>query len=83
MKTAEQFKNAKVLQERVTIHNCTFCDYECGFIFTEGKVFYDSGCYCVNYRNVRQRDWEYVASLYNSCNEKLQQEIDKCFEYAS
>lgn len=35
---------------KYNIHNCSFCDYECGYIFTTNntkiEVRYDNGCYC-------------------------------------
>lgn len=67
-KTAEDFK--KAIEEKGikkwTISKCSLCDYPLSFIFEEGKVFYDVGCYCTNMRGgVESRDWEELVRHYN------------------
>lgn len=31
---------------RIVLHLCTLCDYECGWVMVNGKLYYDSGCNC-------------------------------------
>lgn len=66
-KTAEEFE-AKVSEKGITkwfIHNCSMCQYACGYVFMDGKVYYDNGCYCTNGENLNQRSYEDVAGNYN------------------
>ena len=51
---------------RWQIHDCSICDYPCGYLFRGDEVFYDSGCDCVTYRSdLHPRSWEDVAEQYN------------------
>jgi hypothetical protein len=46
--TVEGLKDAMTkLGERLTVHNCSFCHYPCGFLMENGGLYYDSGCDCV------------------------------------
>lgn len=64
-RTIEDFQ--KVIEskniKKWSIHECSFCDYPCGFIFREGNVFYDSGCNC-SFRDFRDSDYEEVLEHY-------------------
>jgi hypothetical protein len=52
---------------KLVVHNCSFCDYDCGY-FAEGQyVFYDSGCDCVKYSGIRQVTYMEILS-YSSQN---------------
>ncbi len=67
MKTAQDFEKA-VKEHNITnwpIHNCSICGYECGYLFKDGKVGYDSGCDCVSYSNIQQRPWSDIVEQYN------------------
>jgi len=69
MKTSEDFENA-VKQHNIDhwpIHNCSMCDYECGYIFSFNPhdVVYDAGCDCTRRREILLRDWSNVAEQYN------------------
>lgn len=67
MKTPEDFKKAAELK-KITfwlVHNCSICEYPCGYIIRNNDVLYDSGCYCVNYINEQPTSWEDLAGFYN------------------
>ena len=51
MKTTEQLKEQakKIGLKRWKVHNCSMCDYPCGYIIRGEEVFYDPGC-GTNYR---------------------------------
>jgi hypothetical protein len=70
MKTGEDFK--KTVQEHHIeywpIHNCSMCNYLCGFLFNFAghEVVYDAGCNCTRWGYSRSlRDWDNVAEQYN------------------
>jgi hypothetical protein len=83
MKNAEDFKKqVENLQiNSWPIHNCSMCDYECGFLFNyEGyDVVYDSGCDCTRRYVKELRDWEEVAEHYN--RQKHSEVIKKMNEF--
>lgn len=67
-RTAGDFVQA-VEQHGITfwpIHRCV-CDYQCGYVFSDGQVAYDSGCFCSAYgpSAPRPADYHDVATLYN------------------
>ena len=68
MRTAEDFQNA-ARERGITswpLHNCTFCRYPVGYVFTAEGVFFDTGCYCVSRMDTpRGESWEIVARHYN------------------
>ena len=67
MRKAEHFKN-QVIEKDISfwnVHNCSLCQYECGFHFPNGDVSYDNGCYCTDGQNLRPSNWEDVAGQYN------------------
>lgn len=41
---------------KYTLHNCSMCNYPCGWFMRGEKLYYDSGCNCVNYNNTQQVD---------------------------
>jgi len=67
MRTAEQFQEQVKKKDikKWNIHDCSICGYQCGYVFENGEALYDSGCYCVSYKNVEPRTWEDVAGQYN------------------
>jgi hypothetical protein len=67
LKTPQQLKEQaeKIGLSFWLTHNCSMCGYPCGYIIKGDKVFYDSGCDCVNYTDVQERDWEDLAYSYN------------------
>lgn len=70
VKTVEEMKRAVETMKlsRWNIHDCSFCGYQCGYVFYDGRVFYDSGCDCVNHPSNwedKPRSWEDVALAYN------------------
>lgn len=83
-RSIDEFKQAIKVKEIKfwPIHNCSFCHYECGYLFREDKVFYDSGCHCVTYLNVRPMVWLDVANMYNvQRNEKMIKKFDEFFGF--
>lgn len=42
---------------RWNYHQCSLCDYWCNYNSDGKNLFYDSGCYCVKYRNNSPRLW--------------------------
>ena len=68
MRTVEEFKEAVAVRMIIfwPFHNCSMCDYACGFIFFENQVEYDSGCDCVSYSGIRPSSWDEVAEMYNA-----------------
>lgn len=52
---------------RWNMHNCSICDFACGYVFIDGLVYYDSGCDCTNQgQNLKLRSWQNVADFYKS-----------------
>ncbi len=49
------------------IHNCSICNYPCGYVFCPDheRVAYDSGCDCVREININECSWEKLAEHYN------------------
>jgi hypothetical protein len=47
------------------VHKCSMCGYPCGYIFSDDRVSYDSGCYCVGGIKIEERTWEDLADTYN------------------
>jgi len=46
------------LGKKLPIHNCSFCNYECGF-YSDGKaLYYDNGCYCGGSGEHRPKSWD-------------------------
>lgn len=83
-KTGEDFRKSHRENniKNWNFHNCSLCDYKCGFLFDVygNEVTYDSGCYCTNSRTIRISSWEDVAIQYN-CNMKNIETIKKYNEY--
>lgn len=83
--TIDDFKKS-VAENGITrwnVHNCSMCNYTCGFIFNEGNVFYDSGCDCVIYKmTYALASWEQVLDYYNSQTDPTYiNEIHKFFRF--
>jgi len=62
--------------KKFVIHNCSICEYPCGFIFREGLIFYDSGCYCIDEKMVEERNDEFFLHYLR----KNPDVIEKAFE---
>lgn len=56
MKTPEEFKKQSEIKNITFwgIHNCSMCNYLCGFVFQDGLVYYDSGCDCTRRSSIEQ-----------------------------
>ena len=67
MKTADDFKQQAKLHNiiRWNVHDCSICGYRCGYIIEGDQVYYDSGCDCVTYSDIKQRNFDDIAGLYN------------------
>lgn len=68
MRTAEEFKNSAKLHDikKWDSHPCSLCGYVVGYIFPDGKVYYDNGCNCMRHAPPpTARTWEDVAEHYN------------------
>ena len=67
MRTAEDFKEQ--LQKRnITewqIRDCSICGYTLRFMFLNGYVFFDRGCFCVNSPAIEESSFEHIAEIYN------------------
>jgi len=80
-KTGEDFKKQSK-EKKITkwiIHNCSMCNYGCGFIIGWGKtgVGYDNGCSC-SWSGVRPSSWNDIAEHYNlQTNKKVIKEMNK------
>ena len=68
MRDPVEFKEQaeKVGITRWEFRGCSMCDYPLNFQFINGKVYVDTGCYCVTYSTpLTEVSWETVASFYN------------------
>lgn len=83
-KTSEDFKTA-VAKKNIQfwpIHNCSICEYPCGYVFKDDQVFYDNGCYCTYGQNLNPQDWGDVARQYNMQTNLLHiEEMNKFFGF--
>lgn len=71
----EQAEKLKI--NRWMIHECTICDYPCGFHFYQSGVKYDNGCHC-RMAGLRDSSWKEVADHYNlQGDEKVIQEMNE------
>ena len=43
-----EFEELKTIigDKKLVIRNCGFCGYPCGYLFHDGKLYYDIGCDC-------------------------------------
>ena len=66
-RTAEEFAVAAAERQisRWNIHDCSICNYPCGFVFDDGVVGYDPGCDCTGRYWLEARTWDDVAQQYN------------------
>lgn len=54
--------NEQVLTKMITtgrklpVRACSICKYQCGYIFEKHKLFYDSGCFCLDVLMMEPRD---------------------------
>ena len=67
------------------IHDCSLCGYPCGYIFHDGQVSYDSGCYCVTYYpNIQPRTWDSVVEIYEmQDNPETIKQMDEFWGFAN
>lgn len=55
--------------KKFVIRKCTFCDYPCGYLFRDGKLYYDAGCSCVTYcPKIEPREIEDILRYVNQNN---------------
>ena len=84
MKTATEIKlavNENGL-DRLAVHNCSICHYQCGYIFKEGGVLYDRGCDCVTYHDIAPSSFDDVADFYNrQTTPKVINELNSLFGF--
>lgn len=33
---------------RLPLHNCSICHFTCYWVYDDGQLFYNTGCYCTN-----------------------------------
>lgn len=52
----ERWIEAIKKQGKYTLHNCSMCHYECGWIYIDNRLHYDAGCDCTTYKDVRLVD---------------------------
>jgi hypothetical protein len=66
MKNAEDFKKATKERNitRWITHQCSICNYPCGFSITGERVNYDNGCDCA-WEGLRPSSFEEIAQTYN------------------
>jgi len=43
-------------KEKYIVHNCSMCNYPCGFIYINDILYYDSGCHCIKKRYIDKRN---------------------------
>lgn len=46
---------------RIPCHNCSICNYPCGYLYQDGLLWYDHGCDCT--RNGYTRSQSFVEDL--------------------
>ncbi len=69
---------------RWDVHNCSFCNYACGYVFEGVQVFYDSACDCVTYSYLQPRDWNCVAAQYNmQTNDEVIKKMNEFWHFKS
>lgn len=82
-RTPEEFKQAAIENDIRfwKIHNCGFCNYPCGYFFSDDHelVGYDSGCDCTRCYVKEQRSWDDIAAAYNM--QKIEVVIKKMDEF--
>ena len=47
-KLIEALRKEFVDENKLVIHNCSICGYECGYSWIDGKLHYDTGCDCTH-----------------------------------
>jgi len=89
MKTGEDFKKS-VEENHIEywpVHNCSMCDYECGYIFNFNghEVVYDSGCDCTRRYVKEARTWGNIAEQYNlnMKNPSIMKEYNEFWKFAN
>lgn len=67
MKTAEDVKLAVGAHgiTRWKLRECSICNYPLCYLFADGQVLYDTGCYCTRQRGgPEERSYEDVADFF-------------------
>jgi len=68
-RSPDEFKQAAIKHniDFWKIHNCSMCDYPCGYIFSDDheRVGYDAGCDCTGRYIIQPRDWGDLSKSYN------------------
>lgn len=39
----------------IPVHRCSVCNYQCGYFWRDGMLFYDAGCNCMAVMDVSPR----------------------------
>lgn len=50
------WKNAIKKAGKYTLHNCSMCNYPCGWLFENDVLYFDSGCDCTRSSNYTLTD---------------------------
>ena len=84
MRTAAEFE--RIVQERGkrkwrSRPGCFICNYPVGYVFKDGKVFWDPGCKCLK-GPLRERSWQDVADQYNQGGDLWKPEYDKYWGFS-
>lgn len=69
MKTASDFQQAAQEKniEGWFFRSCSICTCPVGFVFRDGRVFFDGNCDCGSWHSdLAPRTWDEVAELYNA-----------------
>ena len=79
----KEFFKQQVLKNKIrkwNMHNCSLCNYNCGYIFeildNDVDVYYDHGCNCVTFHDISCRDFDSVI-----IHIKIQSNYDVIKEY--
>lgn len=86
-RTAEEFAAAvKSLGiSELVVRECSSCGYALKYLFRGDKVFYDSGCHCVDYGpDIQPRSYHEVADYYNrQTSERVIADLNSVFGFTS
>lgn len=64
-KVIEKLRNG----EKLIIHTCSICHYQCGFLSLRSSLFYDKGCDCVSGPYIRMKSrWDDLDFYLNPDN---------------
>ena len=85
MKKAEDFERAVKIYDLhyFPLRTCSICEYLIGYLFSQGNVFFDSGCDCIFPNvNLSSSSYQSLADLYNmNIGNETQNEMDEFFKF--